>query len=431
MASNGKVKDVKELLQTHAEDIVELLDPVKAVLMLRMMCPEGFDKTDQETVLGHVTSRERSDALLGILHTRPPEVSEALLQIIMMSNPRLAAKIQPVRCCVLWVCQSAQHAAMAVHVLETFSKTKFLPVQNRGSNFLVRRGYAFGKEDVLIKVVFPVKPEFFSDMLSGTVQQSDEEKIHLALLTGVCDAMVSPVSVGQAVIPPSSKDGGSVVYCRTADRVKNVMENLRERISRARWLSRLTQPGPYRESAYLDYCAACLGRLHVELCSRIWSEWLTRFGWQEGEDAQSERNRACLSTQFPDWESGKLARYVLRERQTWRTDPASPLGLAPKEGPLSRVIERKCWYDEFPSPIEHTPSGPIFNPLSTPGCGGDVTDINTHKFYEACSRLEPKIPWFACLCVCHDAVSSSHEHTVFTAVTMAMEVVQLIISELA
>lgn len=419
----------REWLQTHAEDIVVHLDPVKAVQRLRIVCPEGFDRTDQETVLGHSTSLERSEALLKILDTRPPEVSEALLKIVMTSHPRLAAIIQPVRFRVLWLCPSSQHAAMAVHVLETFSETKFLPVQDGGPNFLVRRGYAFGKKDMLIMVAFPVKPEFFSDMLSETIQQRDEEEIHLALLTGVCDAMVPRASVGQAVIPPSSEDGASVLRCHTADRVKNVTENLRERISRARWLSRLTEPGPYREAAYLDYCAARLGRLYVELCSGIWSEWLTQFGWQEGGDAQSERNRACLSAQFPDWESGKLARYVLRERQTWTTDPASPLGLAPKGGLLSRVIERKCWYNEFPSPIDLTPSGPVFNPLSPPGCGGDVTNTNTHKFYEACSRLESKIPWFACLCVCHDAVSSNHEHTAFTAVTMAMEVVQLIISE--
>lgn len=423
MASNGAGK---EWLQTHTEDIVQHLDPEKAVLKLLINCREGFDKTDQEAVLVKSTSLERTETLLQILETRPSEVIEAFRQIVMTCHPRLAAIIQPVRFRVLWLCHSAQHAAMAVHVLETFSETKFLPVQGGGPKFLVRRGCAFGQKDMLIKVAFPVKPEFFSDMLAETVQQRDEEEIHLAVLTGVCDAIVPWTSVGQAVIPSLARDEGSLLHCRTADRVKNLTENLRDRISSSRWLSRLTEPGPYRECMYLDYCASRLGRLYVELCSGMESAWLSQFGWQEG-DALSESNRACLSRQFPDWESGKLARYVLKERQTWRTDPTSPLGLSPKQDLLSRIIERKCWYNEFPSPIDPTPSGPIFNPLSTPGCGGDVTDTNTHQFYKACSHLETRIPWFACLCVCHDAVSSNHEHTAFTAVTMAMEVVQLII----
>lgn len=427
MASNV---EGKEWLENYTDYIVKCLNPVKVVRGLRKMCPDGFDARDKdEILLKYHTPRERSEALLELLLKRTPEAREAFRQIIMTVHPHLGTIIQPVQFCVLWLSPSAVHAAMVVYVLERFAKTEFFSVEEGGPGFLARSGFAFGRKDVLIKLVFPVKPELFSDVLAETVQERRGERMCLAVLTGVCDALVPGVAVGQAVIPTSASEGGHLVHCHTAERLKGLQAGMQERLDNALWQSDLTEL--YKKYAYMDYYAACLGRLYAELMCAVGghrSVWLEQFGWGKG-GVESERNRTCLAMKLPDWDTGQLAKHVLKERQTWKTNPSSPLGLAPKEALLSRIKERKGWYDEFPSVIgAHAPSGPVFNPLSAPGGDGDVTDTNTHMFYEACFRhLGPQTAWLACECVCHDAGSSSHELTAFTAVTMAMEVVQLLI----
>ena len=421
-------EELKDWLVAHTDEIVEHLDPEQAVLRLRAICPDGFDAEDKDKVLlEQATPRERSEALLRLLLRRAHETREAFLQIIRTLHPHLAAVLWPVQYRVLWLCPSARHAAMVVHTLKQFTGTAFLPAEEGGPNFLVRRssGSTFGKKDTLVKLVFPTKPEFFSEVLEEVVEDTEEERVHLAVLTGVCEALDPCMTTGQAVIPASASGAGGTVLCRTADRVRDQREMLGERIDNASWLPHLTEL--YKKYAYMDYQAVWLARLYVELMSVARGErssWLERFGWEEG-GMGSESNRGILVRNLPDWGNGRLARYVLKEKRTWKTDPSSPLGLAPRAAVLSHVSERG---DSFPSVIEpHAPSRPIFNPLSDPGCGGDVTDADTHRFYKLCSgNLQLDSAWLACKCVCHDTTSASHELTAFTAVTMAMEVVQLL-----
>ena len=427
-ASDKDKEELKEWLVSHTAEIVEHLDPVQAVSRLRAICPDGFDDADRDKILlEQATPRERSEALLRLLLHRAHETREAFLQIIQTLHPHLGAVLWPVRYQVLWLCPSPRHAAMVVHTLKQFAATEFLPAEDGGPNVLVRKssGGALGKKDTLIRLVFPAKPEFFSDMLEEMVQDTEEERVHLAVLTGVCEALCPDIPAGWAVIPVSASGGGGTVHCHTAERVRGQRETLGERIDSASWLSRLTEL--YKKHAYMDYQAVWLGRLYVELLRGERSTWLEQFGWEEG-GVRSEGNRAIVARNLLDWDNGRLARYVLKEKRTWTTDATSPLGLAPRDPLLSRISERREWYDSFPSVIEpRAPSRPAFNPLSTPGGGGVVTDTETHHFYELCSRnLQQDSGWLACKCVCHDTASASHELTAFTAVTMAMEVVQLL-----
>ena len=422
-------EDDREWLEVHEEAIIEQLDPARALPLLRHECPNGLDSRDEDDILlKHVTPRERTEALLAVLHERTPEAREALRRVIFRLHPHLARVIQPVRYQVLWLTPSPQHAAVVVHVLETYAESKFSPVEEVAPECLVRWGFVFGEKDVLVKLVFPVKPELFSDMLAEAVRERREERVNLALLTGSCDAVSPEATIGQALIPTSASKGGCLVGCLTAERVKGRRESLRQRLGEASWRSELREL--YKRHAYMDYCAVCLGRLYADLQCRAGgerSQWLEMFGWGEG-GVQNESNRACLSAKLPEWETGRLANCVLREKRTWRVDASSPLGLAPREDLLSRISEKKGWYDHFPALIEGSaPSGPVFSPLSTPGEGGVAMDTNTQEFYEACSqRLGPETAWLACVCVCNDSASASHELTAFTSVTMAMEVVQLL-----
>lgn len=418
-----RLEEARRWLNENEEAIVENLDPKKAVQQLMRACLEDFSERDKDDVLlNYRTPRERTEKLVDILRTRALEALEAFREIIITQQPQLAEILQPVRYQVTWLCPSAKHAAMAVHLLESYSETRFLAAEDGGTEFLVRRSSgAFGQSDTQVKLVFPVRPELFSHMLAETVMS--RECAQLVVLTGACETLKSGIPPGQAVIPLSSSGGRSSVRCPTAHWARDHRGELTGRLKGASWMTELSCL--YRDNAYLDYCAAWLGRLYVELVAvekGQRSSWLEQLGWREGG---VEGNSALMSHLLPDWDTGHLARHVLRERGTWRCDPSSPLGLAPTQPLLARLLQRKSDFNGFPSLIgQRAPHGPTFHSLSASGDGGgDVTDTPTHQFYRACSdHLTPDTDWLACLTVSHDAASDSHQLTACTAVTMAMEV---------
>ena len=426
MATN--LDEARSWLTEHEEAIIELLDPEKAVERLRRECPDDFSQRDRDDVLlGYQTPRDRTEKLVDILRTRAPEALEVFREVIITHHPQLAAIIQPVNYRILWLCPTAEHAAMASFVLESYSETRLLGVEEGGPDSLVCRssGLAFGRNDVLVKLVFPVRPELFPVMLSETVNR--RERVELVLLTGGCEALRPDIPAGAAVLPSSAREGEHSVSCPTAVWVRDHKAELQREIERASWKTGHSRI--YRETAYMDYYAAWLGRLYIELTGvqrGQRSSWLGQVGWREGG---VDRNSDLMSRLLPDWDTGRLAQHLLREKRTWRCDPSSPLGMAPTESLLSRLHQRRTQLETFPSVIgQCAPSDPTFRSLSAPEEGGDVTDTHTHQFYRACSeQLLPNAQWLSCVCVCHDTASDSHKLTSFTAVTMAMEVVQMLL----
>ena len=422
----AREKALKQWLNDHEEALVEQLDPEEMVRGLRTMCPTYFDQRDRDDVLlKYSTPRERTEKLVDILRTRTPEVLEAFQQLITTLYPDLASTVQPVSYHILWLCPSARHAAMVVHILELYSGTQFLQVEEGGPDHLIRRssGRALGVTGASVKLVFPIRPELFPRMLAETVRTRD--RVDLAILTGHCEALGPRVPVGQAVIPASSSERGTTIPCPTAEKLQ------REKVGfeGASWAPE--QARLYMKHAYMDYCAVWLGRLYVELTSTARGQrsgWLERLGWEEEGGLQNERNVSLLARCLPEWGTGQLARNLLRERRTWQRDINSPLGLAPKEALSSCLCEKKKHFNGFPAVIgSHAPSGLVFNPISPPGGGGDVTDDNTHQFYQTChNSLRSDADWLACLSVCHDILTDCHELTAFTAITMAMEVARTI-----
>lgn len=423
----------KMWLMRQEETIVQHLDPERTMKLLRKMFPDEFDSRDVEDILvKYHTSHDRTEALLLLLHTRPVEALKAFRTVITILHPSLAAILQPVRYRVLWVCPSAKHAAMAVHLLKQYTSTDFILPEDGGLQYMIRRsiGSAFGDEQTLIKLVFPVRPEMFQQMLDEVVKK--DMGTNLVIMTGVCESRVPSLTMGQVVIPSCVHD--SNLQCPGAERVRNLEKTLRERLKKATWHEKHDQF--YSEHTYIDYCAAWLGRLHFELTNTSRGQssiWLDRQGFREG-GLGNEVNRSILAHRLPLWETGRLARHVLQERRTWRIDHTSPLGLTPKPDTANNISERIRQCEIFPGlPGAQAPSAPVFNSLSSPGGGrgshGDVTDSSTCQFYKACSNhLGAGTEWLACLCVCYDATTDSHELTSFTAVTMAMEIVQMFMS---
>ena len=409
-------------LEEQREEILDNLRPRETFRQLLILFPDLFDSQDEDNIfLKSQTPREQSGALLDLLKTRPREALQAFRRVVSTLSPSLGALLWPVSLRLLWLCRSPRHAAMVVHLLKTFASTEFLDTEEGGPCFLVRRssGGALGDEGALLTLAFPTTPEQFPQMLQEVCAQ--REKTDLVVLTGSCEALVPGLPAGKAVVPLSSRERDSTVSCRAAERVRHLQTTLQVRLEEgAAW--QRDHRKLYSRHTYLDYCSAWLARLCVEVTQTERSAWMERHG-------VARKRGGGVACRVPEWETGELARHVLRERRSWSVDHASPLGVSPNPSLLSRVSERIASFDGFPSPVEPSPpAGPGFNPLTTVG-GEGVSSPNASLFFKTCSaQLPTDCDWLACLAVCHDVFSDSWELAAHTSVTMAMEVVQMLMA---
>ena len=408
-------------LEEHLEELTEHLDPRETITRLRTLFPDLFDSKDEdEILLRHVTPLEQTGALVNLLKTRPTEALQAFHQVLSICQPSLASLLWPVSYSILWLCPSPQHAAMAAYLLKTFTDTDFLPPRQGGPGHLLRSscGSGFGKEGTLVTLAFPSRPEHFPEMVSEMFKQT--EQANLVILTGSCEPLGPGVSPGHAVVPLSAGDGEETVACSTALRVRDLQGRLEARLVNAVWLKE--QSNVYSRCAYLDYCSAWLTRLYVEMTAGTKSsDWMERQG-------VTREQRGGVACPFPEWEMGELARHVLTRGRGWNVDHTSPLGISPNPELVSRVREKVGRYGSFPSPINPIPpTTPLFNPLSTTSDG--VSSSYASHFFKTCSaQLATGTDWLACLGACHDTTSDTPELSTHTSVTMAMEIVQMLMS---
>lgn len=405
-------------LEEHREELTEHVNARETIARLRTLSPELFDSQDEDDILlRHQTPREQTGALLDLLTTRAREGLNAFRQVVSIFQPSLASLLWPVSYQVLWLCPSPQHAAVTAHLLKRFTNTEFLSSQEEGPGYLSRRSYggAFGNDGTLVKLVFPTRPEHFPQMLRDTC--SEMEQSNLVILTGCCEARGPGLPAGQVVVPLSAGEEGQRVSCRAAGRVRDLQVTLETRLRNAVW--REEHAELYRRHAYLDYCSAWLERLYVEMTRASHSTWMETQGVAEDE-------RGGVVCRIPEWGTGELANYVLTERRSWNVDHTSPLGISPRPDLVSHTSEKISRFDSFPSPMSPTPpSAPVFNPLSTGGDG--VESPPASQFFTACSS-QLSTAWLACLAVCHHSHYDNPHLSAHTAVTMAMEIVQIFVS---
>ena len=410
-------------LEEHREEIVEYLAPRETVKKLRNQFPELFDGRDvDDIILKHVTPREQSEALLDLLRSRPREALQAFRHVLSSLTPHLASQLWPVTRRLLWLCPSPAHAAVVVHLLKRFTRTEFVEPQDGGPVWLLRRssGGALGAEGALLTLAFPHRPGMFHEMLPDVLR----EKADIVVMTGSCEALVPGLSAGQAVVPLSLGEGGSTTVCRAAERVRDHQNTLRTRLEQAPWKKDVHQM--YTDSSYMDYCSVWLARLYVEMTDPSGGN----SGWVESQGVVRLEGGG-VACRIPEWGSGELARHLLGERRTWRVDPTSPLGIAPTPAITSRITQKIHNFDSFPSRLETTPPCvPVFNPLSTgTGKDGEISSPEAAQFFKTCSaKLPADSQWLACLSLCHDIHSDNLELSTHTAVTMAIEVLQMLMS---
>ena len=403
-------------LEEHLEELVEHLDPRETITRLRTLFPDSFDSQDADNVLlKHQTPLEQTGALVNILKTRPREALQAFYQVVSIYQPSLASLLWPVSYSVHWLTPSPWHAAVVVYLLNTFTNTRFLPSQDGGPGFLVRRSFggAFGKVGVSLTLAFPSKPDNFPSMVRETCKQAN-----FVILTGSCESLGPRLSAGGAVVPLSATDSQGTVFCRAAQRVRDLQATLEGRVRRATWLEGHRKL--YSQRAYLDYWSAWLGRLYVEMNREEGSKWMERQG--------VAKDGGGVASRVQEWETGELARHVLSGGRGWNVNHTSPLGISPNPELVTRVLEKVDRSDTFPSPIDQSPpSTPVFNPLSTSSDG--ISSPNASLFFRTCSsQLATGTDWLACLGLCYDMTFDTPELSAHTSVTMAIEIVQMLMS---
>ena len=407
----------KQWLEENREEIMENLNPKETIRRLRKISDVLDARDEDDVMLRHHTPRDQTGALLDLLRSRSREALKAFRPVVTSLHPQLASRLWPDGYCLLWLCPSAHHAAMAAHLLERFTNTKLLPPQD-GPEFLVRRslGGAFGYEDALLTLVFPLKPERFPDILSEALL----EAANLVVMTGSCEALVAGLPVGQPVVPLSVGEGEAAIVCGAAQTVREQRMTLGTRLKDAVWRTELLKK-LHKQNGYMNYCSAWLARLHYELATEQRSQWMER------QRLSREDIGSCC--QIPEWASGELSRHVLKERRSWRVNPDSPLGITPDPAITARISQK---LHSFPSPVKDTlPTDHVlFNTLSTEA--GDKEDISSQDaaaFYRACStQLSADTEWLACLCLCHDPHSDSQELPAHTAISTAAEIVKIFMS---
>lgn len=416
-------EEEKWWIEERLEEIVQHLKPRETIMRLRERFPNIVDEEDVDNVLlKYKTPREQTIAVVDLLKTRPREGLVAFREVISVTSPALGSLLWPAGYRILWFSPTPRDAAMVVHLLQQYSDISFHPVEDGGLGHLVRRssGGVFGDDSALLTLAFPTRPELFQQMLKEMCRE--EKKIDLVILTSHCEAMGTEIPAGQSVVPHSFKDGETTISCRTAERIKHLQTTLNGRVKEAIWQTERTKM--YDKEAYMNYCSVWLARLYIELNrSRERgqrSDWIER----QGIKVKEKGGMVC---QIPEWETGELAGYVLNQRRTWHIDSTSQLGIAPNPTLLTHVTQKIDKFNSFPTPPQSTPpSGVVFNPLTTGGEG--VLSMEANQFFQTCSTelASEDTEWLASLAVCYDHTSDTLHLSSHTSVTMAMDIVHML-----
>ena len=209
-------------------------------------------------------------------------------------------------------------------------------------------------------------------------------------------------------------------------------------------LQNLIQP-PWLEEVNSDLSNECskqnqtlwLTQLYLELLkctSGQQSDWLTSCGWDVSQSLRCKENQAVLARNLPDWESGKLASFLLRGRALWQSDCNSPLGMSPSDSLLATAKKKTV-------PIAINPQVPL---LTAPHFGTIAAeqgasresdrqasplplayDSSCFQFYSLCSsKLGAGKPWFVCKGISHELGGSQRLH-VISSTCLLMEAMKV------
>ena len=423
----------KDLLTEHYATLTERMDPRKVVWHLQRS--GVLAQFDREGILAPATTLEKNDRLVETISKRSRADFFKLIYALQVVDTALAEEIIPTRFRVLWFAASASGAAAVVYVLEKYANIVFCDVEI-GADCLFRCGRAFDVDEMScleVRLVFPVDET--PDCVSRTMAAAFKSvcpQADMALMSGVCQGDGEGVRSGDLIIANQATQLSS--WHRAVGPRQDHLEKLEHHYQN------LVHPLWFDEvnSDLLEQCSKqnqtfWLTQLYLELLkckSGQQSDWLTSCGWDVSQSLRCKENQAVLARNLPDWESGKLVAFLLRERALWRYDCNSPLGMSPSDS-LSATAKKKT------RTVAIDPQVPL---LTAPHFGtiaaergasreGDrqastlplAYDSDCFQFYSLCSsKLGTGKPWFVCKGISYE-LGGSQSPCVISSTCLLME----------
>ena len=428
----------KDLLTEHHDTLADRMDPRKVVWHLQRR--GVLAQFDREEILAPATTLDKNDRLIETISKRSRADFYKFIDVLQVVDTALAEEIIPTRFRVLWFAASTSDAAAVVYVLEKYANIVFCDVEV-AADCLFRCGRAFDVDEMScleVRLVFPVDETL--DCVSKTMAAAFESvcpQADMALMSGVCQGG------GEGGVR-----SGDLVVANQVTQLSGLHPPVglrQEHLEKLEYhLQNLIHP-PWLEEVNSDLSNECskqnqtlwLTQLYLELLkckSGQQSDWLTSCSWDVSQSLRCKENQAVLARNLPDWESGKLASFLLRGRALWQSDCNSPLGMSPSDSLLATAKKKTV-------PIAINPQVPL---LTAPHFGTIAAEEGTSResdrqasplplaydsscfqFYSLCSsKLGAGKPWFVCKGISHELGGSQRLH-VISSTCLLMEAMKV------
>ena len=429
----------KDLLTKHHDTLANRMDPRKVVWHLQRR--GVLDQFDREKILAPATTLDKNDRLIETISKRSRADFYKFIDVLWVVDTALAEEIIPTRFRVLWYVASTSDAAAVVYVLEKYANIVFCDVEV-GADCLFRCGRAFDVDEMScleVRLVFPVDetPDSMSKTMTAAFV-SVCPQADMALMSGVCRGGGDGVTRSGDLVVANQVTQLSGLHPPVGPRRVH-LEKLEHH------LQNLIQP-PWLEEVNSDLLDECskqnqtlwLTQLYLELlkCKNgQQSDWLTSCGWSVSQSLRCKENQAVLARNLPDWESGKLASFLLRGRALfWQSDHKSPLGMSPPDSLLATAKKKTV-------PVAINSQVPL---LAAPHFGTIAAeqgasresdrqvsplplayDSGCFQFYTLCSsKLGAGKPWFVCKGISYE-LGGSQRLGVISSTCLLMEAMKV------
>ena len=438
----------REILGEYTDYLSERMVPERVVEGLQKL--GVFDRHDKETVLAKQTTKERNEEVIELVMRRGthafPKFVRALQRIHSSLAKKLQSKLYPVKCRVLWLAESASHAAIVVHTLEKpeYAGVRFDDIV-RAPGCLFRCGVVSGHEtrcgmeQVEIIVVFPVHESLLSEAMESAFNavcpQAD-----IAVMCGVCKGRGESVKSGDTIMVTQAVENSLAVPWNSIGPKMEFIQVLSSHLQQLftttpLWLADVNSAN--QKEASMQYQSLWLTRLFIELQKVQDSRWLHSLGWDMSRPSLlNEHNQATVDRNCCDWKNGYLVASLLKQR-SWCIDQSSPLGVAPNPALLTQVQEQLTFDTDYPPQPPNYPLGmPHFGAIETLTDKTELarthiilaSDANSFMFYNFCnSKLGPGKPWFVCKGVPREG---SETGSVMASTCLLVEVIEIFAIEM-
>ena len=199
----GMFRAQKTLLENSIDDLAKM-DPEKITTQLKR---QGLlDEHDCQLICHEVTQHAKNIKIIEVLQGRGPTAFDTFFKVLSSIDEASAAKLLPVKHCILWFTSSPRFAATVTYALEKYFDCDAVFKSEKHGSYMLRKGRIFKRristkilnsdegselaklaQDVELYLAFPISERGDTPRKALTdVFRELGSKMTIAILSGVC-----------------------------------------------------------------------------------------------------------------------------------------------------------------------------------------------------------------------------------------------------